>query len=138
MSLSSLEITRIGKGMKVTKIFSDVSGKVETNDGTDRINQSLSILFETYNGEVAMLPIVGSGVYEMLFEPADDVLKDKLELFIRDAIEKLEPRISLQDVVIDIVDNHVYVTVDYILTGTNIAGSFDYEVTRQNGGDISV
>ena len=133
--LSVIEKDRIGKGMNLGNIFSSLSGKVEVNEGTDRVNQSLSVIFETSNGEVAMLPIVGSGVAEMLFEPADGILKDKLELYIRSAIELNEPRINVQDIVIDVVDNDVYVTINYVLTGTNMKGVFDYNVTTQNRGD---
>ena len=133
--LSIIEKDRIGKGMNLSNIFSSLSGKVEVNEGTDRVNQSLSVIFETSNGEVAMLPIVGSGVAEMLFEPADGILKDKLELYIRSAIELNEPRINVQDIVIDVVDNDVYVTINYVLTGTNMKGVFDYNVTTQNRGD---
>jgi phage baseplate assembly protein W len=136
MALSELEKQRIGRGMKLSSIFSSVTGKLEYNEGTERINQSLEIIFGTNHGEVAMLPSVGSGISELLFEPADDILRDKLDLFIRDAIEKLEPRMSLQDVIIDIVENMVYITVNYILTGTNTEGKFDYSLTKQNKGDV--
>lgn len=135
-SLTDLEKKRIGRGMKLSSIFSSVTGKIEYNDGIDRVNQSLGIIFETAHGEVAMIPAIGSGIAGMLFEPADDILKDKLELYIRDAIEKLETRISLQDVTIDIVEQHVYITIEYIMTGTNVEGKFDYEITKQNRGDV--
>jgi phage baseplate assembly protein W len=136
MALSDLEKKRIGRGMKLDSIFSTVTGKVEYNEGTERINQSLEIILGTNHGEVAMLPTVGSGIAQLLFEPADDILRDKLDIYVRDAIEKLEPRMSLQDVVIDIVDHHIYITVNYILTGSNIEGKFDYEITKQSKGDI--
>jgi hypothetical protein len=133
--LSDIEKSRIGKGMKLGGIFSEVSGKIDTNDGTERVNQSLEIILGTSNGEVAMLPIVGSGLAQLIFEPADNILKDKLELYVRDAIEKLEPRIGIQDIIVDVVENHVFITVDYVLTGTNILGQFNYELTRQGRGD---
>lgn len=137
MALSSTEKYRIGRGMNLGSVFSKISGRVEYNEGTDRINQSLKIIMDTNNGEVAMLPILGSGISEMLFEPADEILKDKMELFVRTAVENLEPRIVMQDVVIDVVENYVYITVNYILSGTNMSGKFDYTITRQAGGEMT-
>jgi phage baseplate assembly protein W len=135
MDLSDVEVSRIGRGMDLKNIFSSVSGKIEINEGVDRINQSIALILETSNGEVSMLPVVGSGVSELLFEPADDILKDKLELFVRDALEKLEPRIGVQGLNVDIEGNFVLISVDYFLTNTNISGRFDYEVTRLSRGD---
>jgi len=134
--LSEIEKSRIGKGMKLNGIFSAVTGKIEYNEGTERVNQSLELIFSISHNEVPMLPTIGSGLAEMLFEPADDILENNLEIYLRDAVEKLEPRMVIQDLTIDIVENYIYITIEYILTGTNIAGKFNYEITKSDKGDI--
>lgn len=121
--------------MRLPYIFSGVSGKVEINGGVDRINQSLAMIFETFVGEVAMLPIVGSDLASMLFEPSDDFLKDKVQITIMDALDRLEPRIRVDSVVVTTEDNYVFVKVNYHLTGTNMAGIFDYSITKSGKGD---
>jgi hypothetical protein len=137
MALSNEAKSRIGKGLNLNNVFSSISGRIEFNEGKDRINQSIRVILETRNGEVAMLPVVGSGISELLFEPADDILKNKLEIYIRSALETLEPRIILQNVVVDVVENHIYITVDYVMSGTNMKGKFNYAITRQAGGEAT-
>ena len=67
-----------------------------------------------------MLPILGSNVHYALFEPADEVLEDLLELYLSEAIEKLELRIQASSISVEIDEHMVAVSVRYVLTGTNM------------------
>ncbi|AMM44852.1 sheath initiation protein [Bacillus phage SP-15] len=133
--LDELQLRNIGKGLDLTSLFSTITGKVNYNQGFDRINQSLFIIFGTLFSEAPMLPILGSNLSHLLFEPSDDILEELVELYLREAIENLEPRIAVSRIVVNTDDHYVYITVEYILTNANIAGQFDYRLTRQTRGD---
>jgi phage baseplate assembly protein W len=135
-SLTDLEVNRIGKGINLLGVFSEITGKISLNEGSARVNQSLEIISSTARGEVAMLPAIGSGLETLLFEPSDPTLTRSIELFLTESFNNLEPRIGIQNIDVMPYENNVFVKVNYYLKGSNIAGSFDYTITKQARGDV--
>lgn len=137
--LDSLQISNIGIGLFGDSPFSATSGKLNTLIGFDRINQSFKTILGTVIGEVPMLPILGSHLNNLLFEPIDELLNDSLELIITEAIGKLEPRVKILTTSIshDHRDsNMVHVEIEYQLTNTNIVYVFRDSIVTGNGGDV--
>ena len=86
------------------------------------INQSVRNLLLTILGERPFQPSIGSRVKGLLFEPWDPFSKDAIRTEIEDCLERLEPRITVQDVrVEDNSDlNEIQVELEYLITGENI------------------
>ena len=137
--LDELQIKNIGTGLFGDSPVSETTGKLNTNVGFDRINQSFKTILRTVNGEVPMLPILGSRVPHMLFETIDEIFDDALEMAITTALTKLEPRAQILTTVIshDEKDsNTVHVEIEYVLTNTNIVYRFRDSIVTNNGGDV--
>ena len=137
--LDSLQIANIGIGLLGDSPFSSTSGKTNTNIGFDRINQSLRCIIRTVLEEVPMLPILGSNISNLIFEPIDEILEDTLEISLRERLSLLEPRIKIRDIVIskdNRDENEIGVYIEYQLTNTNIVGVFRDSIVTGNGGDI--
>lgn len=75
--------------------FGNQLGRV-TNEQS--VNQSLRNLIKTSLGERLFQPMVGSDVYNMLFENNVSENIDLIELFIKNTIENNEPRVFLSGI----------------------------------------
>lgn len=137
--LDDIQIANIGIGLYGDSPFSVISGATNTIIGFDRINQSFEIILGTVLGEVPMLPILGSNVPYLLFEQADEIMGDTLELYVTEALNKLEPRVRIMSTNVSFEErdqNKVGITVEYRLTNTNIVRVFRTTIVTENGGDV--
>ena len=95
------------------------------------ITQSLKNLVQTRFGERLMQPTIGSGVYDMLFEPLDIFSGLELQTKIKTVINNYEKRIEVLDVEVAIVEDGdtVVVNVRYRIIGepTIISNQFILE-----------
>ena len=138
--LSDVQITNIGSGLLGFSPFSTITGRTNNNYGFDRINQSFRIILETAFEEVPMLPILGSNLDSLLFEPADEVLEENLINTLQKALHALEPRVRILDIVVDLDrrdENFVGVSITYQLTNTNIVHIFRDTIITDAGGDLT-
>lgn len=86
------------------------------------IKQSLEILLSTSKGERIMLPDYGCDLHSYLFESINDSKMHLLQEIIRSAIIKFEPRIELNDIIIDRSDYQegiIRIKLDYTIETTN-------------------
>ena len=136
-TLSDLQLKNIGIGLLGFSPVSATSGKLNTNEGFDRIAQGIRVILRTVLGEVPMLPILGSNLDKYLFDPLDDVWDDAVTLEIQSALTKLESRIVVMDVQIfhESDENKAIVQITYRLTNTNIVRIFRDTIVTANGGD---
>lgn len=83
------------------------------------ITQSIRNLVQTRFGERLMQPSIGSGVYDMLFEPLDVFSSMELQSRILSVIKNYEKRVDVQEVQVAIMDNEdaAVVTVTYRIIG---------------------
>lgn len=137
--LDALQIRNIGIGLFGDSPISSITGKLNTNIGFDRINQSFKVILRTVCGEVPMLPILGSKMNELLFEPIDEVLTDTINVAISSSLQKLEPRAKILTLNVDTDEkdqNKLHLTIEYVLTNTNICYVFRDTIVTGNGGDV--
>jgi phage baseplate assembly protein W len=91
--------------------------------GQDReIVESIRLILATAPGERPMRPEFGCAVHDYVFAPADAGTAGDIAYAVRVALERWEPRIELDDVVVrfDDVDHGVlYIEIHYSLSGTN-------------------
>lgn len=67
----------------------------------DAIYNSLTNIFETFQGRRRMLPEFALPLYGILFEPVDEITSQRLGEMLLDAIEKWETRIRVDNIEIN-------------------------------------
>ena len=109
---SGLEITNVG-GIKV-KVDNEV------------LVQSVRTILSTVPGERLMMPLFGSNLKYVLFDPMDEITENVIATEIADAINNWEDRITVTGVEVEsLYDLNVYsVTVKYVINTTGIYSEF--------------
>ena len=89
-------------------------------------------LILTVPGEKPFSPLVGSRVYELLFEPLDPFTLDSIYEEIINTINNHEPRVELINV--DLTpyyeNNKIHVTVEYQVIGVPILETITFVLQR--------
>lgn len=70
-------------------------------DGDAAIKQSIYLIIHTVPGERVMRPDFGCEIHSLIFSPANDETAAVAERYVREAIERWEPRIELMDVSVE-------------------------------------
>ena len=74
----------------------DDRGRVLLVSGEHDIDQSIRLIIDTRPGERPMRPEFGCGVHEQVFERLDAQTTGKLEVAIRAALDRWEPRVQVE------------------------------------------
>lgn len=116
----------IGKGMPTENTFELLKTRVIS--GEDKINDSIFNILSTKVGERFFLPEFGSKLHLALFEPNTLISRDLMEMYAREAIEKWEKRIQIVNIDVGLYNdsNIVPITIDYVIMGSNVEGSYVY------------
>jgi phage baseplate assembly protein W len=105
----------------------DVATKTDDN----AIRGALRNLIHTRHYERPFQPDLGCQLHNLLFEPGDALGLIMAERAISDAINKHEPRVSLQSVQVTPTDsNDLYIQVVYLIKNTQIPSVFTTTFTR--------
>lgn len=67
-------------------------------DGDAAIRQAIRVIIYTVPGERVMHPTFGCEIHSLLFAPANEQTAATAERFVREALNRWEPRIILRDV----------------------------------------
>ena len=99
------------------------------------IARSVRNLILTTQGERPFQPVLGSNVNNLLFENMDKLTAAALKDEIRNTIENYEPRVEIEEIVVDpnFDNNEFNVTVQYYIVGIDVPEqelSFVLESTR--------
>ncbi|MEM7015596.1 MAG: GPW/gp25 family protein [Verrucomicrobiota bacterium] len=76
-------------------------GRVAWSEGPQNIHESIQIILMTEIEERLMLPEFGGGLSSFLYEPNTTETHRQIEEQIRQALERWEPRVQLESVVVD-------------------------------------
>ncbi len=113
----------LGRGWSFPPTFSNTGiVGVEMVEKELDIEQSLEVLLNTGKGERIMLPDYGCDLHLFLFNSINDSEMNLLQEMIRSSIINYEPRIELNDVIIDrsdFQDGIIRVKLDYTVATTN-------------------
>ena len=115
------------KGWKFPPAFNVYSKTVDTVDGDQSIKESLQVLLTTIPGERLMELDYGCDLSVLAFRTLDTNLVTFMTNNIKQAIERWEKRINVQEILIDQVndiDGVVKITIQYIVLKTTQSGSF--------------
>ncbi len=100
----------------------DPTGRVSLVRGTREVEESIRLILATAPGERPMRPQFGCAVHDFVFAPADAATAGDIAFAVRMALERWEPRIELNNVVVrfDAVESGLlYVDIEYSVLGTN-------------------
>jgi phage baseplate assembly protein W len=78
--------------------YTDAAGRVALVTGAAAIRQALLLLLATMPGERVMRPEYGCEIHRLVFAPADDTTAGLAMHYVRQAVERWEPRVELQRV----------------------------------------
>ncbi len=86
------------------------------------IKHSIYQILGTYIGERVMVPEFGSRLPELLFEPIDEITIALARSYTIEAIEKWEPRVELNEVIVNINPdaNRVEIFGHYVIMNRGI------------------
>ena len=102
------------------------------------IGSSLEILLSTDVGERVMQPRYGCDMHRLLFEPLDTTLRAYMKDLIWTAILYFEPRIILDDVILEPepLEGRVVIEIRYTIAGTNTRNNFVYPFYIEEGRQV--
>ena len=87
----------IGSGLAFPLQVDRRGGIALARDETD-IEQAIELILGTAPGERPMRPEFGCGVHEFVFDTVDASTIGKMELAIREALDRWEPRVIVETV----------------------------------------
>jgi phage baseplate assembly protein W len=130
-----------GKDVKRSKSFKDFNVSFARNLFTDdvsavtnenSIKQSIKNLILTVPGEKPFQPLVGSRVYELLFEPLDPFTVDAIHDEVINTINQHEPRVELINVDVTPIyeNNKINVSVEYKVVGVPIVEEITFVLQK--------
>jgi phage baseplate assembly protein W len=91
-------------------------------ENAEKIRQSVWILLSTAPGERLMLPDFGCGIHDLVFEPNTAALRGTVQVKVREALQRWEPRIDVLDVQVDSPPeerNLLNIRIDYRIRANN-------------------
>ena len=112
-----------------------LSNDLITLKNENAIARSVRNLILTTQGERPFQPVLGSNVNNLLFENMDKLTAAALKDEIRNTIENYEPRVELEEIIVDpnFDNNEFNVTIQYYIVGIDVPEqelSFVLESTR--------
>ena len=119
--MSNTNADFIGRGLSFP-LGVDQAGALALTSGADDIAGSLRMVLMTAPGERLMRPQFGCAIWDLMFEPINPNTIGLMAEAVKDAVSQWEPRIDLEDVIID-VDQHdngrVLIHLKYRIRSTN-------------------
>jgi phage baseplate assembly protein W len=104
-------------------------GELALVTGPTDIEQSIGIILGTIPGERVMRPGFGCRAWELIFEPNTAATSSLLIMYVRQALEFWEPRISLNDIRVSRDENDetaLLVEIEYEIKTTHDTRSIVY------------
>jgi phage baseplate assembly protein W len=111
----------IGRGLAFP-LRVDRRGGLALASGDDDVREAITIILGTAPGERPMRPEFGCGIHDYIFESVDAYTMGRLEVEIRLALDRWEPRIEVLDIVFDTSgadSGQLLIDISYVLRATN-------------------
>ncbi|HEY0697598.1 MAG TPA: GPW/gp25 family protein [Micromonospora sp.] len=100
----------------------DATGSIALVRGEREVVESIRLILGTAPGERPSRPEFGCAIHELVFAPADAAIAGRIAYQVRVALERWEPRIVLDDVLVDFAEAHrgtLYIDLRYRIRGDN-------------------
>ena len=118
----------IGSGLAFPLQVDRRGGIALARDETD-IEQAIELILATAPGERPMRPEFGCGVHDFVFDSIDATTVGKMELAIREALDRWEPRVVVQTVEFnldEVADGRLIIDIAYRVRATNTMRNLVY------------
>jgi phage baseplate assembly protein W len=93
----------IGRGWAFP-LRTDATGSIALVGGDREIVESIRLILATAPGERPMRPEFGCGIHDLVFAPADAATAGEISYAVRGALAQWEPRITVDDVIVDFAE----------------------------------
>ncbi|MEI6651140.1 MAG: GPW/gp25 family protein [Chlorobiaceae bacterium] len=130
-----------GRGWSFPPTFNRTASGVEMLEGEADIVSSLQVLLSTIQGERVMLPQYGCNLDELLFENLDMRMKTLMADKVESAILYHEPRIELENVILDEseeVEGVVLINIVYRVKTTNSRFNLVFPFYKLEATDVNL
>ncbi len=98
----------------------DLRGHIALVDAEADIEQAIEIIMGTAPGERPMRPEFGCAVHDWVFESVDAATMSRIEQAVRDALDRWEPRITVENIGFDEQEyGRLLIDVEYRIRETN-------------------
>jgi phage baseplate assembly protein W len=100
----------------------DRVGSMSLAHGEEDIEQAIGVILSTAPGERPMRPEFGCRVHDFIFDNIDAATIGQMDIAIRDALDRWEPRIIVIDIDYDLTDQaegRLEVLITYRVRATN-------------------
>lgn len=117
-------------------IVADSNGRIAYVAGEDAIEEAIEIILGTSPGERVMRPELGCGIWELVMEPNTSQLHGRVQVRVRQALTRWEPRIDVLDVRVESPPeqkNLLLIRIDYRIRANNAAYNMVYPFFLQEG-----
>lgn len=115
----------LGKGITFPFIL-DPRGSIPLDDYETLIEKSINTIIGWATSSRPFLPPFGSRIWETIGEPNDDITLSLVKLFVIEAINTWEDRISLLEVTINKPEMHLLeLTLAYVINATREVKGFN-------------
>ena len=128
----------LGRGWGFPPEFSKDTKSVKLIEDEEDIKSSLEILLSTRLGERIMVPDYGCNLDELLFKPLNLTLKTYVVDLIKKAILYHEPRIDVNKIAIDPVNElngELLIKLDYTIRSTNSRKNMVFPFYKTEGSE---
>jgi len=118
----------IGSGLAFPLQVDRRGGIALARDETD-IEQAIELILATAPGERPMRPEFGCGVHDFVFDSIDANTVGRMELAIRDALDRWEPRVVVETVEFgldEVADGRLIIDIGYRVRATNTIRNLVY------------
>ena len=116
-----MNVDFIGAGWSFP-LGTDATGGIALVTREREIEQAIRLILGTACGERPMRPDFGCRIHDRVFGPASSATAGQISYDVREALERWEPRIDVQEVNVsfDAIDNGtLYVDISYEIRGLN-------------------
>jgi uncharacterized protein len=111
----------LGVGWKFPVVV-DEGQKIALSTYVEDIREAVIIILSTAKGERLMHPDFGCGIHDMVFQTISTSTLSLMEMAIREALLKYEPRIVVSSVNISTAEANegkLTISIDYLVRSTN-------------------
>jgi phage baseplate assembly protein W len=118
----------IGSGLAFPLQVDRRGGIALARDETD-IEQAIELILATAPGERPMRPEFGCGVHDFVFDSIDASTVGRMELAIRDALDRWEPRVFVETVEFNldyVGEGRLIIDIGYRVRATNTMRNLVY------------
>ena len=100
----------------------DQRGALALAEGEEDIAQAIEVILSTAPGERPTRPEFGCEVHDLVFDMVDAAMVGKIDIAVRDALARWEPRIDVTEIDFDLSlvdDGRLDITIRYRIRATS-------------------